>query len=185
MVDELEKVLDLACQFDLATKYGLKPVLIERDVKKEGKYGIINYIKGNYEAYVCKIEANSIGNMFGYFLDNGKRVLPNWYKNIVELCEENKGIKCLMVFDGLDKTSKDAIKLFIDEVIFNHHDLYPLPTNVQVVCTVKDRYNIVDPKDSFKDINAAKELFKKFTIVNDTEEVVIDNSDIVTRRDFK
>ena len=65
-----------------------------------------------------------------------------------------------MVFDELDKSPRDAVALFLQEAVFNEHDLYPLPYNAQVVCTVENA------EDLKKDGVISETALESVTVVN-------------------
>ena len=161
-------------QLDNAIEESSKPLLIETNSnpeKSERIMGVLNHLKDNNATTVCNIGTSDPTNMFGVFLDDGRRAMPNWSRKFVEVCNNNKDKDCLMIFDDMDKTSKEAISLFIHEVINNDHDLYPLPTNSKLVC-------LVDNKENISDNTIENSALSNFTIVN-RDGVVSDYSDFV------
>ena len=149
----MNKVDKLMESLDLAIDESDKPILIEG----MSGIGVVSSVQNNYNTVSCTLAYD----FFGKSIER-KFGMPDWYKELYELCKENQDKKCLALFEGFGLASRDVLLNFLDEVVVNQNSMFPLPENAKLVC-YSDKMNLIP-----------SEYLKYFTVVGTHDKSAVD-----------
>ncbi len=120
-----------------------KPILIGSLFESR----IRNFLAENYNQYTLPMAYNYLGETMGIMMlryskkydpekNETVEVPPKWYTSIKEKSAKEPGKPYLLIFDGIDDIL-DAASLctFLETIVLNKLDEFPLPPNVKIVCT--------------------------------------------------